>query len=121
MEVVANTTGDVQWSEMVEVLPDIYITAEKYAIQDLKTVVLNKITSCIDVKKQPYNFLTLAKKVYAAIPDTDMRYRAFFRGTAYDLLHYFGSRRGLRADVRLCLDECIYGGGALAMDIANVL
>ena len=121
MEVVANTTGDVQWSEIIDVLPEIYITAEKYALEDLKTVVIDKITSCIDVKTQPYSFLTMAKKVYAAMPDTDTKYRSFFRGSAYDLLALTRGRDKMRTDVRSCFDDCIYGGGALATDTADVL
>ncbi|KAL8868095.1 MAG: hypothetical protein Q9174_005221 [Haloplaca sp. 1 TL-2023] len=121
MEIVANTTGDAQWYEMIEVLPDIYITADKYAIQDLKTVVIDKITSCIDIGAQPYSFLIMAKKVYTAIPDSDTEFRSYFRGSAYDLLVLTEGRDKMRSDVRVCFDECIYGGGTMATDIADVL
>ncbi|KAL8954952.1 MAG: hypothetical protein Q9183_006853 [Haloplaca sp. 2 TL-2023] len=110
-----------QWFEMIEVLQDLYTTAEKYDLQDLKVVVIEKLLASIDVQTQACSFLTMAQKIYAAVPDTDTRYRGFFRGLAYDLLAFAGGQDKMATDVRSCFDECIYGGGAMAIDLAEVL
>ncbi|KAI4106438.1 MAG: hypothetical protein L6R37_002129 [Teloschistes peruensis] len=50
---------------------DIYLIAQEFQLQDLKTLIVKKLEIFTTVKEQPIAFFSLAKRVYANTPESD--------------------------------------------------
>ncbi|KAL8689716.1 MAG: hypothetical protein Q9218_004679 [Villophora microphyllina] len=111
-----NVTAEKK-AEYNDILAETYITAEKYDLQDLKTLLVKKIAVVTDILIHPTLFLNTARKIYARIPDCyDDVYRDFVRKQALML-----PRPNDMEDVRKTYDECISEGGPLALDLVAAL
>ncbi|KAL8640339.1 MAG: hypothetical protein Q9228_002724 [Teloschistes exilis] len=99
-----------------EDLATMYITADKYQIQDLKSLVVKKFAAVIDTKERPVEFLEIARRIYTSVPDSDEAYRSFFKSS-------FGTAASIEpksTDLRQMIEHCIYNGGKLALDMVEV-
>ncbi|KAL8946868.1 MAG: hypothetical protein Q9183_007850, partial [Haloplaca sp. 2 TL-2023] len=101
-------------------LADIYLVAEKWQLTDLKVLVVEKLLSITNIKRQPILFFNTAEKLYASIPDSDTAYRAFFRKTLSALFKVAGPDE-MNEKVRNVFDDCVSGGGNLAIDTVRAL
>ncbi|KAL8865914.1 MAG: hypothetical protein Q9174_006615, partial [Haloplaca sp. 1 TL-2023] len=110
----------VECTELTKLLADTYLVAEKWQLTDLKILVVEKLASVTNVKRQPILFFNTAEKLYASIPDLDTAYRAFFRKTLSGLLNRTRPDE-LNDDVRNAFDDCVAGGGNLAIDTVRAL
>ncbi|KAL8777559.1 MAG: hypothetical protein Q9194_002486 [Teloschistes cf. exilis] len=99
-----------------EDLATMYITADKYQNQDLKSLVVKKFAAVIDTKERPVEFLEIARRIYTSVPDSDEAYRSFFKSS-------FGTAASIEpksTDLRQMIEHCIYNGGKLALDMVEV-
>ena len=110
----------IECIEITRLLSDTYLAAEKWDLKDLKVLVVEKLSSITDVKRRPILFLITAVKLYASISDSDTAYRAFFRKTLSDLLNETRPDE-MRDDLRETFDDCVSGGGNLAVDTVRAL
>ncbi|KAL8632306.1 hypothetical protein Q9189_001978 [Teloschistes chrysophthalmus] len=84
---------------------------------DLKTLIVGKITSHIDVQKRPIEFLQMAKKTYTHMPDSEDTFRTFFKETAAKL-----PKQGEMAQKLIhVFNDCILDGGVMAIDMFAAL
>ncbi|KAL8712376.1 MAG: hypothetical protein Q9225_006953, partial [Loekoesia sp. 1 TL-2023] len=97
-------------------LSDIYITAEKYQLLDLKSLVIEKLRTVTDVEERPVEFLTTAQKIYADIPEErpDV-YRDFFIEMATDIPR----PKIMSKPLHQAWLETLSYGGILAVDLAT--
>ncbi|KAL9595000.1 MAG: hypothetical protein Q9179_005159, partial [Wetmoreana sp. 5 TL-2023] len=114
-EPAGNAAGTV--IEAADELAEVYVTVEKYQLQDLKVLLVKKFESITDVKSRPNSFLYAARKVYAGIPDSEDAYRTFFKNTAIQL----NNPDRMNKSVRKAFDDCMSFGGILAVDLAAAL
>lgn len=116
-----NADEDVEagsgWAAVTGVLADVYVTAEKYQLHDLKVLVIEKLRMAMDANARPINFLRTAQRIYAGILASDDVYRDFFREEAAAL----DKPNNMDEGPRRVFDECIAGGGILALDIVAAL
>ncbi|KAL8676405.1 MAG: hypothetical protein Q9186_007069 [Xanthomendoza sp. 1 TL-2023] len=96
-------------------LAEIYSVAEKYGLQDLKTLVIEKLRKITDVMDKAGEFLSVAMKIYACTPDTDGPYRTFFKETVATMKNRYDLSE---PDVEV-FNECISSGGSLAIDLVT--
>lgn len=94
-------------------LAELYIAAEKYQLEDLKCLAVQKLELVTDVEQSPLEFLNTAQKIYSSIAEEENVYRVFF-GASASLLPR-PSRMSKR--LREAFDECLSQGGFLAMDL----
>ncbi|KAL8803441.1 MAG: hypothetical protein Q9200_006212 [Gallowayella weberi] len=98
-------------------LVDLYKVAEKYQLQELKTLLLDKLGDIIDSSKRPKQFLATATRVYTDLLDSDYACRAFFITAAKRM----SSPKLLSKALRQNLDECIASGVSLAQDLFEAM
>ncbi|KAL8676404.1 MAG: hypothetical protein Q9186_007068 [Xanthomendoza sp. 1 TL-2023] len=122
-------TGDFTNYELIDVavgvtsahagfqLVDLYKVAEKYQLQQLKTLLLEKLGDIIDSARRPKHFLLIAKQMYTDLPDTDWACRAFIIIAA----KWLPSPKLMSKEFRKSLDECISSGGSLAQDLFEAM
>ncbi|KAL8689713.1 MAG: hypothetical protein Q9218_004676 [Villophora microphyllina] len=103
--------------QAAEELAAIYVTADKYQLQDLKTLLVGKLTCLIDIYQQPIEFLQMARKVYARISDYEDIFRTFFKETAAKL----PMQDEMDAELGNVFKECISDGGIMAIDLFAAL
>ncbi|KAL8953811.1 MAG: hypothetical protein Q9222_000320 [Ikaeria aurantiellina] len=94
-------------------LIDLYVTAEKYQLEYLKRLFLDKFKRCIDPYKRPVDFLHIAKVIYDKVPETDGPWRNFFLGQFQLLPKPCSMSTSLKEE----FDDCLSGGGNLAVDL----
>ncbi|KAI4251706.1 MAG: hypothetical protein LQ352_004694 [Teloschistes flavicans] len=97
-------------------LATMYITADKYQMQDLMNLVVKKIDAITEAKQQPVEFLKIARRIYASVPDSDQAYRSFFK-TTFSIVANIEPKC---EELRHLIEECIFTGGRLALDIVEV-
>ncbi|KAL8727674.1 MAG: hypothetical protein Q9166_005910 [cf. Caloplaca sp. 2 TL-2023] len=98
-------------------LAALYVTAEKYQLQNLKNLVLAKLGSMIDLEVHPLDFLCIAELIYASIPDTDNLWRGFFKQYA----GLMPKPRFMSKSVRCAFDVYIHEGGTQAVDMMDAI
>ncbi|KAL9598281.1 MAG: hypothetical protein Q9219_004582 [cf. Caloplaca sp. 3 TL-2023] len=98
-------------------LSDMYITADKYQMLDLKKLVVEKLEDVTDVEERPEEFLLTAQKIYAGISEEECPYRNFFHTTAQQLPMPSSMSKPLCQ--RWC--DCLHSGGLLAIDLTVAL
>lgn len=94
-------------------LAELYMTAEKYQIRKLKTLVLSKLGSILDPKERPLGFLCMAELMYENIPDSDSVWRTLFKNWAGCL----PKPSLMSTSIRTFFDNCLHRGGAQAVDM----
>ncbi|KAI4175584.1 MAG: hypothetical protein LQ343_001575 [Gyalolechia ehrenbergii] len=99
-------------------LSDIYVTAEKYQMLDLKDLVVEKLKAVTDVEDRPVEFLTTAQKIYGNVPEErpDV-YREYFKKCATQLPKPGSMSKPVYA---VWLESLSYGG-PLAVDLTIAL
>ncbi|KAL8803994.1 MAG: hypothetical protein Q9200_006000 [Gallowayella weberi] len=98
-------------------LAEIYIVAEKYGLEDLKTLILEKLDEVTDVTWNIAEFLSVSRKIYACTSDSDDRYSKFFEVAMAEM-------PSLLDIVRYHLEvfqECVSSGGKLAVDMVTAI
>ncbi|KAL8922447.1 MAG: hypothetical protein Q9208_005169 [Pyrenodesmia sp. 3 TL-2023] len=98
-------------------LAELYIAAEKYQLEDLKSLVVQKLERVTDVEQSPLEFLNTAQKIYSSIAEEENVYRLFF-GASASLLPR-PTRMGKR--LREAFDGCLFQGGFLSMDLTAAM
>ncbi len=94
-------------------LAGLYMTAEKYQIRKLKTLVLSKLDSIFDPKERPLDFLSIAELMSENIPDSDSGWRTLFKNCAM----YLPKPSLMSKSIRTVFDNCLHRGGAQAVDM----
>lgn len=82
-------------TQAADELAAIYIAADKYQLTDLKTLIVGKMTTYIDIQRRPIEFLQMARKTYTYMPESEDIFRTFFKETAAELpqcLEYFADQ-----------------------------
>ncbi|KAL8758041.1 MAG: hypothetical protein Q9199_001771 [Rusavskia elegans] len=98
-------------------LAELYATADKYQLQDLKALVAKNLDTVIDVEERPIDFLLIMRATYTSIPDWDKARRKHFKNLATQL----PKPNFMAKPMREVFDECISGGGILATDLVSAL
>ncbi|KAL8753549.1 MAG: hypothetical protein Q9184_005386 [Pyrenodesmia sp. 2 TL-2023] len=109
--------SDSNSAKVADQLADIYLAAEKYQLEDLKTLVIQKLEPVTDVEQCPTEFLTIGQKIYANVAEAENVYRAFFEASA-SLLPSPGRMKGRLLET---FNECLSQGGFLAIDLNAAL
>ncbi|KAI4137172.1 MAG: hypothetical protein L6R39_007437 [Caloplaca ligustica] len=99
--------------ECARELASLYVTAEKYQLDGLKELVVEKSRRYADVER-PGSWLATAEFVYASVPSRDRIYPAYLRSLVVDALKAAGKDN---KDVMRVLDGCMEKGGKLAVDV----
>lgn len=98
-------------------LAELYATADKYQLQDLKGLVTKNLKAVVDVEERPMDFLSMMRAMYARIPDSDNDCRKYFKNNAAQL----PKPNLMSKPMRELFDECIFDGGSLATDLVCAL
>ncbi|KAL8908328.1 MAG: hypothetical protein Q9207_000856 [Kuettlingeria erythrocarpa] len=98
-------------------LAELYIAAEKYQLDDLKALVVQKLERVTDVEASPLEFLTMAQKIYANTAAAENVYRVFFNASAALLPAVNDMSKCLRE----VFDDCLCQGGYLAIDLTAAM
>ncbi|KAL8689712.1 MAG: hypothetical protein Q9218_004675 [Villophora microphyllina] len=98
-------------------LADIYLTAEKFQLQDLKNLTIEKLGESTNVKERPIAYLLTAQKIYGGIIVSDKAYRKFFIETASRVDKVESLDKAARQSVYQALQD----GGPLALDLDSAL
>lgn len=98
----------------LELLAGVYIHAEKYEIDNLLVLCLEKMVPLINLTTDPQSFLKIAATIYRKTPDSDKVFRPYFRDYCGAMLIGFGENK--RNGYRM-VDEYISEEGDLAIDI----
>lgn len=103
-----------------EVLTKMYLAGQKYELDGLKTLTLNKIEKTIDPVGHSEQFLTVAQALSASVPESDTTLHNFLKRTFGKLLgvdgHYTTAMSlGKAVDAKLQL--IVRQGGQLALDL----
>lgn len=98
-------------------LAELYGVAEKYQLKGLKTVIIEKLETIIDVAKRPIEFLDVTKEIYDCIPDSDEDFRSFFRDAYTELL----LPKDMPQVLRQQFDDHLAGGDIMAVDMVTAL
>lgn len=98
-------------------LGELYVAAEKYQLEDLKALVVQKLELVTDVEGSPLEFLSTAQKIYANTAETENVYRVFFNASAALLPALNCMSKRLRG----VFDDCLSQGGFLAIDLAAAM
>ncbi|KAL8646349.1 MAG: hypothetical protein Q9226_006897 [Calogaya cf. arnoldii] len=98
-------------------LAELYGVAEKYQLQGLKTLIIKKLESILDVAQQPIEFIVAAKEIYNCIPDSDKDFRDFFKQASAKLL----LPRVMPKVLRQQFDDHMAEGGTMAIDMVAAL
>ncbi|KAL8769428.1 MAG: hypothetical protein Q9209_004656 [Squamulea sp. 1 TL-2023] len=94
-------------------LAEIYCVAEKYGLEDLKTLIVEKSSTVINIDERVSVFLEVARQIYERTPDSNVTYCKFFKDKLYEM-----QRPSQMSELdRQTFDDCISGGGYLAIDI----
>lgn len=96
-----------------------YFAAQKYELDGLKTLTLEKIENAIDPVDHPENFLTIAQTISSAIPASDVILHEFLTRTFCDLLGVgkpYTKAMYLDPAVRAKFHSIIRQDGQLAVD-----
>ncbi|KAL8964863.1 MAG: hypothetical protein Q9183_004169, partial [Haloplaca sp. 2 TL-2023] len=109
-----------EYTEIVTLLADVYIAAERYDLKHLKLLVVEKLSAVTDIQLRPISFLKIAEKLYPNIPDTDEAYRSFFHKNLSNLLDKTRPN-DMNEELRNTFDDCVSGGGTLAIDAFRAL
>ncbi|KAL8689715.1 MAG: hypothetical protein Q9218_004678 [Villophora microphyllina] len=110
--------GPVISRSSMDAMAHVYIAAEKYGLQDLKILVVEKIGRMANAENFPVQFLDLTKKIYSGIPgSSEDPYCTFTREEAA----YLFMPNHMQGAVREKYNECIAEGGALANDLVAAL
>ncbi|KAL8799711.1 MAG: hypothetical protein Q9182_005689 [Xanthomendoza sp. 2 TL-2023] len=98
-------------------LAEIYSVAEKYGLNDLKALIVQKLGDITDMEGKAAEFLSVARKIYACTPDSDNIYRTFFKDTVGGMEKLFNLSQ-FDLDI---FNECVSGGGRLAVDMVRAI
>lgn len=98
----------------LELLAGVYIHAEKYEIDKLLVLCLEKMVPFINLTTDPQSFLRIAAIIYRKTPDSDKVFRPYFRDYCGAMLIGFGENK--RIGYRM-VDEYISEEGDLAIDV----
>ncbi|KAL8698802.1 MAG: hypothetical protein Q9201_006371 [Fulgogasparrea decipioides] len=109
-------TLDEFFEVATDILATMYITAEKYQLQDLKHLIVNKLKAVTNIRERPIQFFSTAMTIYAGIPDSDDVYRKFFKSS----IKHLQNPRSMSKTVRQAFDDCWASGGMLAVDLASI-
>ncbi|KAL9583194.1 MAG: hypothetical protein Q9212_002844 [Teloschistes hypoglaucus] len=107
------TESEDDLTQAADELAAIYIAADKNHLPDLKTLIVGKMTSHIDILKRPIEFLQMAKKTYAHLPDSEDIFRTFFKKTAAK----FPKQGAMAQKLGDVYNDCILDGGIMAIDM----
>ena len=94
-------------------LARLYMTAEKYQMQNLKVLILGKLFCVLDPEQRPLDFLSIAGLMYDNIPDSDSGWRTLFKNCAI----YLPKPSLMSKSIRTRFDNCLHRGGAQAVDM----
>ncbi|KAI4114797.1 MAG: hypothetical protein LQ338_007953 [Usnochroma carphineum] len=95
-------------------LASLYVTAEKYRLDAMKKLVVEKLRSCTD-PSAPAEWLAVGDLIYSATPSTDDVYPTYLQSLLIDLMY---PRGGVQDPGTIDLvDQWVEKGGRLAVDI----
>lgn len=98
----------------IGVLADIYITAEKYALSNLKLQIFKGLLA---LTINCDTFFPAARKIYEYTPESDMKFRRYFRSKVQEWIQQKDpAPPRLVAALKLCVDQ----GGACAEDVTEI-
>lgn len=101
--------GEKPFDEALE-LAGMYIIADKYNLERLKVITMNKLVAFNDFPVDKIDFFSLASLVYKHIPDSDERFRNYF--TVFAPVHITAMEE---PEMKL-LQEMMKVGGIFAQD-----
>lgn len=76
-------TGDygsssIATNDFANELASMYIIAEKYQVEQLKTLIIKKLQTVDWLSTPPATFFLVSQRIYAGTPDSDVPFREFF-------------------------------------------
>lgn len=111
------TSGFTRESSLIE-LATIYVAAEKYHLDALKTLVVDEFSLRL-VPGKPEDWLASAEVIYQAIPDSDKIFPQQLHSYVVSLLAF--EKGHLSVATSMVLNESVGKGGRLAVDINNAV
>lgn len=98
-------------------LAEIYCVSEQYGLEDLKTLTVKKLSDVTNAVTQVSAFLHVARRIYERTPDSDVTYCKVFKDKLYEM-----EKPSQMSELdRQTFDDCISGGGCLAIDMVASL
>lgn len=91
-----------------------YIMADKYQLQSLKSAIIRKLEKALGRSPSPDTFFKAARRVYDHVPESDTKFRDFFIKSSPALLP---TKETSDASI---LSDYIKQGGAFAADLFTV-
>ncbi|KAL8640340.1 MAG: hypothetical protein Q9228_002725 [Teloschistes exilis] len=104
-------------TQAADELAAIYIVADKYQLPDLRTLIVGKLTTHIDIQRPPIEFLQMARKTYTYMPESEDIFRTFFKETATEL----PKPSEMAQNLSHIFNDCIMDGGIMAIDMFAAL
>ena len=104
-------------ADAISQLSDIYITAEKYQMSDLKELIIKKLRAITGVEERPAEFFSLAQKIYSGIPQEGPN---AFRDFLQDSIAQLSIQTMNKTDKQAFLQTFAHGG-LLAKDLARTV
>ena len=101
-------------------LVQMYLAAQKYGVDGLKKLVLEKLEKNIHPQSHSDSFLGVVMAIAAACPESDNLLHDFLKGTFCDVLggdDAHASSAGIPEGAKAKLQSIIRGGGQLALDV----
>ena len=101
-------------------LVQMYLAAQKYEVEGLRKLVLQKLETNIHPRTRSDNFLGVVMEIAAACPQSDTLLHDFLQRTFCDVLggaDPHTSSTSLADDAKAKIQTIIRGGGQLALDV----
>ncbi|MCJ1262624.1 hypothetical protein MMC22_002494 [Lobaria immixta] len=96
-------------------LADLYIMAEKYQLQGLKTLLVTPLEALFDCPGKAEGivcFFDAARKIYENIPDSEALFPDCFKKTVMYIVRFRDEQPYIEEQIKLCISD----GGKLARD-----
>ncbi|KAL9598280.1 MAG: hypothetical protein Q9219_004581 [cf. Caloplaca sp. 3 TL-2023] len=111
---IGNPTGDMNQSTRTAELASLYVAADKYQMDGMKTIILKSFKSHMTLSK-PDEWLSTADSIYSATSSADHMFRDHLRSQVVRLLDR--SSTWPHPTTMKTLEKWIKDGGRLAIDI----
>lgn len=107
------TATGLENDDNANLMSDLYIMAEKYQLEVLKSLAIGKLGLFTDYLRNTSLVFDIAMKIYDNTPESDTIYSTFFKEVVIKML----SQKNSSSELQEIIQEYIPRGGKLAADI----